>query len=140
MFGEIKKASMKITVIVVLISFLHQFSSPVLARNGRTSPKQCQWYSFTLSFGKNNGTTQLSQKKIDRFIRNVVMPRIDAFKLIETQGIWKGQTEDSFDIVVLSNDFNVMMQKLRKIGWRYKKRFSQDSLLFYYVKATVSFL
>ena len=136
MLREIKMASM-ITVIVVLISFLLQFSSPVLARD-RPSPKQ--WYSFTLSFGKNNGTTRLPQQKLDRFIRNVVMPRIDGFKLVETQGVWKGQTEESFDIVVLSNDFNVMVQKLRKIGCRYKKTFRQDSVLFYYVKATVSFL
>lgn len=132
MFGEIKKAT--IVAIGVLI-FLHQ--SSVLARN-QTSPKQ--WYSFTLSLGKSKGTVRIPQKKIDRFIRKVVMPKIDGFKLVETKGVWKGRPEASFDLVVLSDKFNIMLKKLRKISCSYKKKFSQDSVLFYYVKATVSFL
>lgn len=132
MFGEIKKRT--IVAIGVLI-FLNQ--SSVLARN-QTSTKQ--WHSFTLSFGKDSGRVRIPQKKIDRFIHNVVIPRIDGFKIIETQGVWKGQTEASFDLVVLSNEFNITMKKLKKIGFCYKKTFSQKSVLFYYVKAIVSFL
>ena len=132
MFGEIKKAS--IVAIGVLI-FLNQ--SSVLARN-QTSSKQ--WYSFTLSLGKTKGTVGIPQQKIDRFIRKVVLPKIDGFKLAETKGAWKGRTQPSFDLVVLSDKFKIMMKKLKKIAFSYKKRFNQESVLLYYVKATVSFL
>ena len=98
------------------------------------------WYSFTASFGKMSGNRTISQEDIDDFIQTEVMPKIDGFKLVETKGVWKGQAEDSFDIVVLSAEFFKMFKKLRNISLLYKKKFAQDSVLMFYERATVFFL
>jgi hypothetical protein len=91
-----------------------------------------QWYSFTASFGKKSGNTTILQKDIDNFVETEVMPKIDGFKLVEAKGVWKGQTEDSFDIVVLSNEFSKMWKKLQNISLLYKTKFAQDSVLLFY--------
>lgn len=86
------------------------------------------------------GNTTILQGDIDNFVQNEVMPKIDGFKLVETMGVWKGQTEDSFDIVVLSDEFFKMKKKIKDICELYKKRFKQDSVLLFYDKQIVEFL
>jgi hypothetical protein len=113
--------------------------------SGHSSPSKGSkhtklWYSFTASFGKMSGNTTILQKNIDNFIRNEVMPKIDAFKLVETEGVWKGQTENSFDIFVLSDNFSEMMKKMQDICLLYKTKFAQDSVLLFYERAKVFFL
>jgi hypothetical protein len=87
-----------------------------------------------------SGNTTILQKNIDNFIRNEVMPKIDAFKLVETEGVWKGQTENSFDIFVLSDNLSEMMKKMQDICLLYKTKFAQDSVLLFYETAKVFFL
>ena len=91
-----------------------------------------QWFSFTASFGKMSGNTTILQQDIDNFIQTEVMPKIDGFKLVEGKGAWKSQTEDAFDIFVLSKEFYKMWQKLQDIGRLYKMKFAQDSVLLFY--------
>ena len=79
-----------------------------------------------------SGNKTILQQDIDNFIQTEIMPRIDGFKLVEASGVWKGQTEDAFDIFVLSNEFCKMWQKLQNIGLLYKMKFAQDSVLLFY--------
>ena len=74
------------------------------------------------------------------FLKKEVMPKIDGFKIVETKGVWKGQREDSFDIVVLSNEPYTMFEVLKNISYAYIKEFAQDSVLLFYQNATVNFL
>ena len=98
------------------------------------------WYSFTASFCKMSGNTIIWQQDIDNFIQTEVMPKIDGFKLVETTGVWKGQTQDSLDIFILSNEFSKMLKKIRHLSYKYKKKFAQDSVLLFYERAKVFFL
>lgn len=134
MSGKTERA----TFIAIFGVCLFFCSTAALSVSSQASPKQ--WYSFTVSFGKNTGNVSINQNKIDKFVGEVVMPAINAFKIVETKGVWKGQSEDSFDLIVLSNQFNVTKRKLTKISLDYKKKFRQKSVLLYYQKATVSFL
>lgn len=113
--------------------------------SGHPSPfkrlaKANQWWAFTASFGKMSGNTTILQPDIDNFIQTEVMPKIDGFKIVETKGMWKGQTEDSFDIFVLSDEFSKMLKKLQDISLLYKMKFAQDSALLFYQRAKVLFL
>lgn len=99
-----------------------------------------QWYAITASFGKMSGNKTISQVDIDNFLRNVVMPRFDRFKVTETRGVWKSQAEDSFDIFVLSDDLAKAMKKMTDVCLLYKATFAQDSVLLFYEKASVLFL
>ena len=102
--------------------------------------KAKQWWAFTASFGKMSGNTTIAQSDIDNFIQTEVMPKIDGFKIVETEGVWKNQTEDSFDVFVLSDEFSKMLKKLQDIGLLYKMNFAQDSVLLFYQRAKVLFL
>ena len=99
-----------------------------------------EWFAFTASFGKMSGNTQIEREDIDCFVQTEVMPKIDSFKIVDTLGVWKGQTEDSFDIFVLSDEFHTMMEKLQDICLKYKEMFAQESVLLFYEKAKVRFL
>ena len=57
-----------------------------------------------------------------------MIAQIKGFKIVETKGVWKGQKEDSFDVVVTNNECG-MMDKLRDICQKYAKKFSQESVL-----------
>ena len=106
----------------------------------KRSSQAKQWSAFTVSFGKKTGNKPISQPDIDRFLKKEVMPKIDGFKIVETKRVWKGQTEDSFDIVVLSDEPSTMLEVLKNISYAYRKEFAQDSVLLSYQNATVNFL
>ena len=97
-----------------------------------------QWYSFTASFGKMYGKSKLGLKilstDIDGFVQEVVMPQINAFKIVETTGVWEGKKEDSFDIVVLHKDFQKMLPIMKEICSQYTNRFYQDAVMLVYEK------
>ncbi|CAB3996436.1 Hypothetical predicted protein [Paramuricea clavata] len=97
-----------------------------------------QWYSFTASFGKMYGKSKqgskILQTDIDVFVQNVVMKQIVAFKIVETTGVWKGQKEDSFDIVVLDKNFEKMQEIMKEICSQYTNMFYQDAVMLVYEK------
>ena len=110
------------------------------SRKDHPSSQAKQWSAFTVSFGKKTGNKTILQPDIDIFLKKEVMPKIDGFKIVETKGVWKGQTEDSFDIVVLSDEPYTMFEILKNISYAYKTQFAQDSVLLFYQNATVNFL
>ena len=86
------------------------------------------FFTFTASFGKKQGNTEIKQEDIEKFIKTEMIAQLKGFKIVETRGVWKGQKEDSFDIVVTNNESG-MMGKLREICWKYAKKFGQESVL-----------
>ena len=85
-------------------------------------------FTFTASFGKKEGNTKIKQEDIETFIKTEMIAQIKGFKIVETRGVWKGQKEDSFDVVVTNNECG-MMDKLRDICMKYAKKFGQESVL-----------
>ena len=122
-------------ILVLLACFLVQ--SGFAAHLNRMIVQQNNWYKLTASFGKIKGTgqqaTQINEDEINQFFNKHVNPKLPAYNVVQTMGVWNGQKEPSFDINVLADGKNVnnVRNSLVIIAKKYCAIFSQEAVLLY---------
>ena len=122
-------------ILVLLACFLVQ--SGFAAHLNRMIVQQNNWYKLTASFGKIKGTgqqaIQINEGEINQFFKDQVDPKLPAYNVVQTMGVWNGQGEPSFDINVLAegNKVNEVRTSLEIIAKKYCATFSQEAVLLY---------
>ena len=109
------------------------------------SPSSVENWSFTASFGRgipNEPDKEISESAIQSFIEEMMSSSelADGFKIVQTKGIYEKQKENSFDIVVVHNQFQKMLETMENICLQYVQRFKQDSVMLSYHKVQYSFV
>ena len=82
-----------------------------------------------MSFGKTIRTDKISQEDIDEWRKMFVDPKIENYYIEETKGAWAGTTEDSFNLVVVTDAPDEVEGVLEEIGISYKIKFKQDAVI-----------
>lgn len=83
---------------------------------------------YELYLGHESKLGLVSRGEMSKFIANHVAPAFDSFTRIDARGYWKGKSEQSTVIRVLSDNPNDASYALKLIGETYKTRFVQDAV------------
>ena len=130
---------------VVYVTNVHCAMSPEESSKASTCVPDTGKWSFTASFGRGipNTDEEVSPEDIQVFIEEITesFPLMKkGFKMVETQGVWHGGKESSFDIVVVSDQFQEMLDTMKEICLLYKSRFKQESVMLSYQNVEFFFL
>jgi hypothetical protein len=66
-----------------------------------------------------------TERKDERYIQRLLSVAFDGFTVIHTKGVWKGQSEDSIIIEILTNN----KELVRAIASKIKAHNQQDAVL-----------
>ena len=97
---------------------------------------------ITLTFGRDiKGTAIVTDLAVNRFLENVVANYFDGFTVVHCVGYWKGQKEQSFQVIILVDTMTkATIKAIEKIVDRYCFDFSQDCVMVETGNTCVDFL
>ncbi len=82
---------------------------------------------FRLYLGRTTGDKLIPQHPVKAFIRDVIDPLFDAFTVFDGQGRWKGKSEPSVVVEVITDETN--RPAIDHIAASYASTFHQDAVL-----------
>ncbi len=72
--------------------------------------------------------TRVSDREMNGFIEEIIVPVFDSFSVSQLQGYWKGVKEDITLITIISDDLDDACL-IYDIGTKYKELFCQEAVL-----------
>lgn len=89
----------------------------------------CNKYQYQLFLGlKTKSGDNIDKKCIECFIDNKVLPYCNNFTITKNIGYYNGKKEGSLTLTILTEDYSIY-NKIKNIGYEYKKDFDQESVL-----------
>jgi hypothetical protein len=93
----------------------------------RTATTYQLYFGRTIDLG-NGLFTRVSDREINGFIEEIIVPVFDSFSVSQLQGYWKGVKEDITIITIIGDDLDDACC-VYDIGTKYKELFCQEAVL-----------